>query len=218
MVAKKYPDMVPEMLAYVLIVLWAQREYEEPAWRLYDEAFQDKAAATGNRKWSQIDTHIYNQIFTGRARKRLLCTHCSTATHDTEECPAVQPRWKRRMEEAIFGQLEEIPKGRKGVCWDFNDSACRYGDKCRFRHICSECAGRHPRSPAEELVLQRKGLLRWLVDPLRLELFSFEQRGTHPCNIIFSCKGHVITYYGHYHSDRIYIVYSNLITINSMQE
>ena len=66
-VAKKHPDMVPEMLAHMLIVMRAQREYEEPAWRLYDEAFRDKAAATGNRKWSQIDTHIYNQIFTGRA-------------------------------------------------------------------------------------------------------------------------------------------------------
>ena len=52
--AKKYPDMVPEMLAYLLIVLRAQREYEEPAWHVYDEAFWDKAAGTGNRKWSQI--------------------------------------------------------------------------------------------------------------------------------------------------------------------
>ena len=64
-VAKKHPDMVPEMLAHMLIVMQAQREYEEPAWHLYDEAFRDKAVATGNRKWSQIDTYIYNQIFTG---------------------------------------------------------------------------------------------------------------------------------------------------------
>ena len=48
-VAKKHPDMVPEMLAYMLIVLRAQREYEETAWRLYDEAFRDKATATGNK-------------------------------------------------------------------------------------------------------------------------------------------------------------------------
>ena len=157
-VAKKHSDMVPEMLAYMLIVLRAQREYEEPAWRLYDEAFRDKAAATGNRKWSQIDTHIYNQIFTGRARKRVLCTHCSTATHETEECPTVQPRRKRRVEEANFGRLEEIPKGRKGICWDFNDGACRYGDKCRFRHICSECAGRHPRVSCRRASAPKKGL------------------------------------------------------------
>ena len=49
MVAKKHPDMVPEMLAYMLIVLRAQREYEETVWRLYDEAFRDKATAMGNK-------------------------------------------------------------------------------------------------------------------------------------------------------------------------
>ena len=48
-VAKKHPDMVPEMLAYMLIVLRAQHEYEETAWCLYDEAFRDKATATGNK-------------------------------------------------------------------------------------------------------------------------------------------------------------------------
>ena len=94
-VAKKHPDMVPEMLAHMLIVMRAQREYKEPAWRLYNEAFRDKAPATGNWKWSQIYTHIYNQIFTGRAKKRLLCSHCSVAAHNTEECPTVQSQRKR---------------------------------------------------------------------------------------------------------------------------
>ena len=183
--------MVPEMLAYMLIVLWAQREYKEPAWRLYDEAFRDKAAATGNRKWSQIDIHICNQIFTCRARKRLLCTHC-TATHETEECPTVQPRWKRRVEEPTFGRLEEIPKGRKGICWDFNNGACRYGDKCRFCHICSECAGRHPRVSCQRASAPKKGLPRRLVDPLRSGLLNCEQRGTYACNITFSCKAYVV--------------------------
>ena len=54
-------------------------------------------------------------------------------------------------------------------------------------------------SPAEELGLQRKGLLRWLVDPHRSGLLSYEQRGTHACNITFSYKGYVISC-GHYHS------------------
>ena len=164
-VAKKHPDMVPEMLAHMLIVMRAQREYEEPAWRLYDEAFRDKAAATGNRKWSQIDTHIYNQIFTGRARKRLLCSHCSAATHDTEECPTVRSQRKWRVEETSFGRLEDIPKGRKGICWDFNDGACKYGDKCRFRHICSECAGRHPLVSCRRASASKKGFAGKAVGP-----------------------------------------------------
>ena len=124
-------------------------------------------------------------------RKRLLCTHC-TATHETEECPTVQPRWKRRVEEPTFGRLEEIPKGRKGICWDFNNGACRYGDKCRFCHICSECAGRHPRVSCQRASAPKKGLPRRLVDPLRSGLLNCEQRGTYACNITFSCKAYVV--------------------------
>ena len=122
-VAKKHPDMVPEMLAYMLIVLRAQREYEEPAWRLYDGAFWDKAAATGNRKWSQINMHIYNQIFTGRARKRVLCTHCSTATHETEECSTVQPRRKQRVEEAPFRSVV-LNFEQRGTCIQYHIRIC----------------------------------------------------------------------------------------------
>ena len=144
-VAKKWPEMIPEMLAYVLIVMWAQREYEEPVWHLYDAAFRDKAAVTGNRKWSQIEPHIYNQVFTGRARKRALCSHCNAATHDTAECPDIRPTYKRRTREAGYGSGDQAPKGRKGVCWDFNDGACEYGGKCRFLNICLECSGRHPK-------------------------------------------------------------------------
>ena len=59
---------VLDLLTYMAI-MQAQREYEEPAWRLYDEAFRDKAASTGNHKWALLDTHLY---FTGRARKAII--------------------------------------------------------------------------------------------------------------------------------------------------
>ena len=42
----------------------AQKAFKEPAWRLYDVAYSEKAAATGNKKWFQIDTLLYNQLFT----------------------------------------------------------------------------------------------------------------------------------------------------------
>ena len=47
----------------------AAQEFEDPAWRNYDEAFREKSAATGNRKWSEIDSLIYNRVFTGHAKK-----------------------------------------------------------------------------------------------------------------------------------------------------
>ena len=63
--SKKHPSAVPEMLAYMLTIIRAAQEFEDPAWILYDAAYRDKAAATKNLKWSQIDAGLYNQVFTG---------------------------------------------------------------------------------------------------------------------------------------------------------
>ena len=58
--AKHDPGSIPGMLAYMLTIMKAQKEFKEPAWRLYDEAYREKAAATGNRKLAQIDPLLYN--------------------------------------------------------------------------------------------------------------------------------------------------------------
>ena len=83
----KFPEAVPDLMAYMLSIIWAYQKYEHPQWRNYNEAFRDKAATTGNRKWSVIDSHLSNQIFTGKAHKLPVCTHCGASTHHTEGCP-----------------------------------------------------------------------------------------------------------------------------------
>ncbi len=35
-VSQKFPTSTPELLAYMLTIRRAQREYEEPAWKVYD--------------------------------------------------------------------------------------------------------------------------------------------------------------------------------------
>ena len=44
----KFPEAVPDLMAYMLSIIWAYQEYEHPKWCNYDEAFRDKAATTGN--------------------------------------------------------------------------------------------------------------------------------------------------------------------------
>ena len=51
-------------MAYMLSIIRAYQEYEHSQWRNYNEAFRDKAATTGNWKWSVIDSHLYT---TGRS-------------------------------------------------------------------------------------------------------------------------------------------------------
>ena len=46
----KFPEAVPDLMAYMLSIIRAYQEHEHPKWRNYDEVFRDKAATTGNRK------------------------------------------------------------------------------------------------------------------------------------------------------------------------
>ncbi len=144
--AKKSPEVVPEMLVYLLTIMRAQKEFEEPAWRLYDVAFREKAASTRNTQWSKIDPHLYNQVFTGRARRVTFCTHCQATTHTSEECKEAPPRKKV----AVSGETGWGPSGSPsveadtGICWQFNQGFCEYQPNCRFKHVCSACRRKHP--------------------------------------------------------------------------
>ena len=54
-VHKQDPGAIKKLLAYMFTIIRAAQEFEDPAWRNYDEAFRKKAAATGNRKWSEVN-------------------------------------------------------------------------------------------------------------------------------------------------------------------
>lgn len=45
---KQRPEVVGDMMAYMIAIMRAQIEFEEPAWSKYDEAYRDKGASTGN--------------------------------------------------------------------------------------------------------------------------------------------------------------------------
>jgi hypothetical protein len=49
-VHKQDPPAVNELLAYMFTIIRASQEFEDPAWRNYDEAFREKAAATGKQQ------------------------------------------------------------------------------------------------------------------------------------------------------------------------
>ena len=67
--ATKFPESVTEMLAYHLVIIKASQQCDGLYWRVYDIHFRVNAAASGNRKWSQVDTDLYTRFFTGRARE-----------------------------------------------------------------------------------------------------------------------------------------------------
>ena len=85
--AIKFPESVTEMLAYQLVIIKASQQYDGLYWRVYDIHFRVNAAASGNRKWSQLDTDLYTRFFTGRAREVPYCLLCDAISHTDAQCP-----------------------------------------------------------------------------------------------------------------------------------
>ena len=145
--AKHDPGSIPEMLAYMLTIMKAQKEFKEPAWRLYDVAYREEAAATGNKKWSQIDPLLYNQLFTGRGNEVAFCQHCHLTAHTSDPCKEAPPRKKP----AIAGDNSQHrgwdpsrPHSSGSVCWQYNQGHCSFQPNCHFCHVCSACKRPYP--------------------------------------------------------------------------
>ena len=127
-----------------MTIMRAQIEFEDPAWSKYDEAYRDKAASTGNRKWSTIDPHHYNQPFTGRVKMISLCSLCRNAGHSAATCQRKCPY--------TYGEVNrgggESGKRRfraGNFCWDYNDGVpCQYQSACKYKYKCPECGDDHP--------------------------------------------------------------------------
>ena len=145
-VHKQDPAAVKELLAYMFTIIRAVQEFEDPAWRNYDEAFRKKAAATGNRKWSEIDTLIYNRIFTGHAKKLQLPSPGSSNSTQAHTFPAaMQMPQGHYTDPPPPKHPAPMSPARSDICYLFNRGSCRYGSLCKYRHMCSVCSGRHPK-------------------------------------------------------------------------
>ena len=75
---------ITHMCAYFNVILKANREYTGGMWSYYDANYRQKAEATLNKDWSAIDTSLFSQCFTRRARKALAGLYnCSSFKHDS---------------------------------------------------------------------------------------------------------------------------------------
>ena len=114
----------------------AAQDYEHPAWEQYDRAYWDKAVATRNKKRSQVDTALFNQMFTGRARsftpnnpKQDTFTESSSIARKWQNpdplftpSSGLSPKLVRANEDTVFGL--------------FNKGNCTF-KHCKFHHDCS---------------------------------------------------------------------------------
>ena len=56
----QYPEMVPELMAYMAMIVRASQGFKDLAWVRCDVGFRRQAALTKNRRWSQINSTLHS--------------------------------------------------------------------------------------------------------------------------------------------------------------
>ena len=90
----RFPDKAPQLFDYLQTISRASRNFESAVWASYDMAFRKQAANRGSLDWGVVDTALYNEAFTGRAKVLARCSYCLADTHTSQECPYFPPEVK----------------------------------------------------------------------------------------------------------------------------
>lgn len=161
----KFPEKAPQWFAYQRSIVSASQLFDGPAWVSYDTRYRRKAAISQSFDWSDIDSGLYSECFTGRARVRPTCRICLSESHLDRSCPLNLTTPPNQGQSYRYYQTGSRPwNGTVGggarlkqdkapldleLCGLFNrhtGNECRYTD-CKFAHICSLCRlGPHPAS------------------------------------------------------------------------
>lgn len=157
----KYPLYVPEFMAYMCLIVKCSKRFEGLGWFNYDRAFRRQAATLRTLNWSKTDSTLFSLAFTGKAKKASSCELCFSSNHSTAQCQDNQtavaltfggPTWPlpaAASHQSFQAQPQKMHTQRP-ICGLYNSkkgpSACTYGQRCRYIHICMLCKGNHPRS------------------------------------------------------------------------
>ena len=90
--ASKFPERVPNMLAYQTTLVREARRCGGNGWMAYDTAFRQQAATDPHCDWSKLNNSLYPVTFMAQASGRgKCCPHCLESDHPGDEC-ALSPR------------------------------------------------------------------------------------------------------------------------------
>ena len=178
--ATKFPQYVGDFMAYQATIIKAHKNFEGTAWVLYDRCYRRRAAALKSLEWAKIDTALYNEAFTGRARSVPRCQFCLSLNHTDMECPTsppppwiqppvgaqpprrsmgvAPPRPERSMQYDRPRMALDGPSVYNEVCQLFNSARCKVL-RCKRRHVCNLCGMPHPELLCQ-LRAEKRGRLR----------------------------------------------------------
>ena len=83
--AKKHPEQVPGLAAYMAQIVQASRQFRGNPWVEYDTHRRMQAAAAGQTNLAEVDTSLWAIAF-ANAEPREECRRCSSLDHVSAQC------------------------------------------------------------------------------------------------------------------------------------
>ena len=150
--ARAYPQMVPEFMSYQATIIKCARDFDGIAWAQYDRAYRRQVSQTKDLRWSRLNPTLYSLCFAGRAKRHIACSFCLSDNHASDHCPenpngSVFPWFQSNAVQATTTASSVKPR----FCHLYNareGPRCTF-QPCKFAHQCSVCRGLHPRSACQ---------------------------------------------------------------------
>ena len=141
LLATRFPEKAPELLAYQASIVRAERNFEGWRWVTYDRCYRREALAAKNLDWSVLNLRLYNEAFTGHARAIPRCSFCLQEDHTAQSCPRNPSRPWFGYYHDVEGHIQRpaAPKAQSvECCRRYNEGKCRQTtNTCRYTHKCS---------------------------------------------------------------------------------
>ena len=84
-IAKYYPALVPNLLAYSSTIVYAARKFQGDGWLAYDSNFRKFIAQNCSAKWTEIHRSFWSLVFSTQ-KPNEHCTICFSLDHPMS-CP-----------------------------------------------------------------------------------------------------------------------------------
>ena len=143
--ATRFPEKAPELLAYQSSIIRAERNYEGKQWVAYDRQYRREALARKDLNWSVPNVRLYNEAFTGRARAIPRCSYCLRDDHTASACPSIPSRpfpWDTPVWPAPTALGQASRPVQAEACRNYNDGRCKRFN-CIYQDICMGCQEAH---------------------------------------------------------------------------
>ncbi len=167
-----FPNQLPELIAYQLLIVQHSIKFQYPSWLRYDVDFRQWAASNGFHSWSQIHPQFYAFAFTAQGKANTWCPICYTdGGNHTYDCPKFAipptpaPSRPSLLQQPTFRPSLPLPPFPAGsqrftdarppppkrpspdhcILYNKNNGNCPYGERCIKIHMCAFCKKRgHP--------------------------------------------------------------------------